>query len=237
MRTSDKIDQVAASMFAVNRDIGRKGLPRTDSKAKVQTKSGANYAYTYLSLPALIEYLQPFLEAAQLFVVQHEDRDAGGLTHVALVTTIFHFSGQFMELGPLIIPAPMDAQQRGSALTYARRYALAAAFNIAADEDDDAAKTKDWGTPPAPAGGTGPPAGENTQGEGVTQPAGSPTILDESGQASSDQWERLVAVSGGSLVRAVNRLNKVNGTAYTKQTAQAGATVAEVVAAITGEGA
>ena len=77
------------------------------------------------------------------------------------------------------------------------------------------------------------PVGENTQGEGVTQPTGSTTLLDI---ASDEQWERLVSVAGGNTVRAVNRLNKVNATNYTKATAREGATSAEVANAITGEG-
>lgn len=77
------------------------------------------------------------------------------------------------------------------------------------------------------------PVGENTQGEGVTQPTGSTTLLDI---ASDEQWERLVSVAGGNTVRAVNRLNKVNATNYTKATAREGATSEEVANAITGEG-
>jgi hypothetical protein len=54
-------------------------------------------------------------------------------------TRIIHSSGECMEFGPLAGSVGGDWQKVGSGITYARRYALAAALGIAADEDDDAA--------------------------------------------------------------------------------------------------
>jgi hypothetical protein len=45
-----------------------------------------------------------------------------------------------MTFGPLYLAAGPNAQTAGSAITYARRYAIAAALNIATEQDDDGAK-------------------------------------------------------------------------------------------------
>lgn len=53
-----------------------------------------------------------------------------------LRTRLVHESGQYFEA---TYPLPIDKPQiMGSAITYAKRYTLAALCNIAADEDDDA---------------------------------------------------------------------------------------------------
>lgn len=132
MRTSEKTEQVAASLFAVHRDLAN---PRKDAKGQVRGRAD----YRYLSLPALIDYLRPKLKDAQLFVTQEL---VGGQGTVECTTTVWHLSGQHIEFGPIRLPAPNDPQQVGSAATYARRYALAAVFNLAADEDDDAASAR-----------------------------------------------------------------------------------------------
>lgn len=52
-------------------------------------------------------------------------------------TTIHHISGESLTFGPLALPVgKKDAQGYGSALTYARRYSLEAAFGIASEDDD-----------------------------------------------------------------------------------------------------
>lgn len=55
-----------------------------------------------------------------------------------LVTTLAHASGQWIKSHMPIITVKNDPQSLGSALTYYRRYALAAIVGVAAaDEDDD----------------------------------------------------------------------------------------------------
>jgi hypothetical protein len=52
-------------------------------------------------------------------------------------TIIHHSSGESMACGPLFVPASkQDAQGFGSAMTYARRYSLMAAFGVPAEDDD-----------------------------------------------------------------------------------------------------
>ena len=65
---------------------------------------------------------------------------AGDEHTIAVETRIYHSSGWTESFGPLVLAAPGGAQAAGSAITYARRYALCAALGIAPDEDDDGAK-------------------------------------------------------------------------------------------------
>jgi hypothetical protein len=55
----------------------------------------------------------------------------------ALVTLLVHSSGEWIETTQLTRPGKGDPQGIGSALTYARRYALQAMTGVAADDDDD----------------------------------------------------------------------------------------------------
>lgn len=54
-----------------------------------------------------------------------------------LVTTIMHSSGEFMSASFKVSPVKNDPQALGSAITYARRYALSAALGLNVQDDDD----------------------------------------------------------------------------------------------------
>tara|TARA_A100000171_G_scaffold25913_1_gene24152 strand:+ start:21450 stop:22046 length:597 start_codon:yes stop_codon:yes gene_type:complete len=76
-----------------------------------------------------------------LSVSQVVDRDEHG---AFLKTIVMHISGEEPIIGkyPLIVQDPTNSQQMGSAVSYARRYALMAALGLATgiqelDEDDD----------------------------------------------------------------------------------------------------
>ena len=52
-------------------------------------------------------------------------------------TVILHKTGEWISTGCISVPvAKKDAQSLGSALTYARRYSLSAAFGVAPEDDD-----------------------------------------------------------------------------------------------------
>jgi hypothetical protein len=56
---------------------------------------------------------------------------------VKVETIILHQSGEWLSCGVLSVPVSKnDAQGFGSALTYARRYSLSAAFGVAPEDDD-----------------------------------------------------------------------------------------------------
>jgi hypothetical protein len=58
-------------------------------------------------------------------------------------TIILHSSGEWLSCGVISVPVSKhDAQGYGSALTYARRYSLSAAFGVAPEDDDGNAAAK-----------------------------------------------------------------------------------------------
>ena len=63
------------------------------------------------------------------------------------VSTVLRSGDEVLDLGTIAMLMPADPQKIGSAITYFRRYSLAAALALVADEDDDAEAAS---TPPAP---------------------------------------------------------------------------------------
>lgn len=108
----------------------------TKSKtAKVPTKSGGSYSYSYADLATVSEIAMPRLTAHGLsFTCAPRLTDAG---HYELVGTLRHASGESTD-GALPIKGGTP-QELGSSITYARRYLLGAMTGIVTDDDDDGA--------------------------------------------------------------------------------------------------
>lgn len=98
-------------------------------------KVNPHFKSRYADLPAIIDAVrEPLAKNGISFAQTTHMTDAG----LVLRTTLLHVSGQSISSDyplPMMVDKP---QQMGSALTYARRYSLAAICGIAADEDDDA---------------------------------------------------------------------------------------------------
>ena len=58
--------------------------------------------------------------------------------NINLTTVLLHSSGEWIASDYSVTPVKNDPQGIGSALTYARRYAMSAILGIASEEDDDA---------------------------------------------------------------------------------------------------
>lgn len=128
------------------------------------TKSANNphFKSKYADLTAVIDAIKPALIAHDLFFTQRPLPSENGIT---VTTFLHHASGETMELGALFVPANKnDAQGFGSALTYARRYALVTAFGVPVEDDDGNAATQRRGAgtdgytgenPPPPSRQTG----------------------------------------------------------------------------------
>lgn len=89
----------------------------------------------YADLQSVIDAIKPQLTAHGLAVVQATMPNSSG---ISLRTTLMHSSGEWIA-GQIDLPIDRmgGIQGMGSALTYARRYALSAMVGIASDEDDD----------------------------------------------------------------------------------------------------
>lgn len=107
---------------------------------KAKKANTGTYSYTYADLAGVLDHVRPVLAKHSLGLVQDVEVADG---RVGITTTLIHSSGESLRFGPLAASAPVDMQKLGSAITYARRYALVAALGIAADEDDDGAAAKD----------------------------------------------------------------------------------------------
>lgn len=68
--------------------------------------------------------------------MEHTEQGAG------LRTTLLHSSGQYMSGVLVLNPSKNDPQGIGSALTYARRYALAAIAGVVTEDDDGNAASR-----------------------------------------------------------------------------------------------
>lgn len=111
----------------------------TARKAIGAAKKGSvnpHFKSKYADLSSVIDAVKEPLEACGLAFVQ-TIKDSN------VVTVILHESGETIELAPFpIVASKNDAQGHGSALTYARRYSLATALGVSADDDDGNAAVK-----------------------------------------------------------------------------------------------
>lgn len=90
----------------------------------------------YASLPAVRAAMQEAFAKNGLSVVQFPEVYEG---RICLHTLLLHSSGQKLNCGTLAAEVDLtNPQKLGSAITYFRRYALAAISQTVADDDDDA---------------------------------------------------------------------------------------------------
>lgn len=131
-----------------------------------KTAENPYYASRYAPLDEVIAATAPALCRHGLCVVQSPSGDT-------LTTLLAHTSGQWVEdsyplhavpmsrKGDATPDAPITPQAYGSAVTYARRYALCAVLNIAGEDDDDGNAVSGpapSATPPKPQGAKAIPA-------------------------------------------------------------------------------
>lgn len=91
--------------------------------------------YKYAPLPEVLTACRTALSENGLAVIQLTRIDAERLI---LETILSHSSGEWIKGEMVVERQPQAPQATGSALTYARRYALSALLGIASEEDDDA---------------------------------------------------------------------------------------------------
>ena len=112
---------------------------KVQQELKTVSKNAEGYGYNYLTLDKLINETRDILTSNGFCILQPMT-EVNGLP--AVKTILLHISGEFIEGVYPITAVTMkqcnDAQQMGAAITYARRYCLAAILNIA-QEDADAA--------------------------------------------------------------------------------------------------
>jgi len=124
---------LAEALAAVQADLPE---VRKAETAKVPTKTGGSYSYTYADLAAITRVILPRLGQVGL---SWTTKPTIVGDRFVLVYKLLHSSGEFEE-GAYPLPDRGSPQEIGSAITYARRYALCSVTGVAPDDDDDAAE-------------------------------------------------------------------------------------------------
>jgi len=91
----------------------------------------------YASLDAILDAVRPILASNGLCLSQEPIFVEG---KAGVTTRVIHSSGETRESTLFLPLKDQTAQGVGSALTYARRYAISSILGIAADDDDDVAE-------------------------------------------------------------------------------------------------
>ena len=113
-----------------------KALVKVQAELKPAVKDAKNpfFKSNYADINSVWDSCRDLLTENGLAVIQ----TTAPAEHAVIVETILaHTSGEWIS-GELMLPlTKSDAQGVGSAITYGRRYGLAAIVGIVADEDDD----------------------------------------------------------------------------------------------------
>jgi hypothetical protein len=106
---------------------------RFDAKAAIN----ADRSYKYATLAAVMDAMRkPFTDNGLCFTQLPTTTEQGGKAGVMVITRLIHESGEELVNRlwlPVMNPTP---QGYGSAITYAKRYALCAIAGVATDDDD-----------------------------------------------------------------------------------------------------
>ncbi|MET3232221.1 UNVERIFIED_ORG: hypothetical protein ABIC54_004426 [Burkholderia sp. 1263] len=124
MKTSESQTKFAPAFLAAQKAI------------KFASKDATNphFKNKYADLPAVVDAIKPALNDAGISYIQSPSPSDDGKLH--LTTRLLHESGEWLE-DTLVMPLPkQDPQGYGSAMTYGRRYALAAITGLYQDDDD-----------------------------------------------------------------------------------------------------
>lgn len=126
MLSSDTIGEVCKALAKA-----QAAMPNVVKNAQVST--GA-YKFRYATLDAILDAVREPLAANGLAVV-HAISHANG--NLVLTARLLHESGEWLGSSVPLAAEKGGIQGLGSAITYLRRYTLAALLGIAADDDDD----------------------------------------------------------------------------------------------------
>ena len=130
MKTSLTLAKIAPALLAAQSEI----------TWACKDSTNPHFKNRYADLQSVIEAIKPALNKHGVFFSQHPTpSDTGTL---GLTTILLHSSGEWIE-DTAIIPLPKnDPQGYGSAMTYGRRYGLAAICGLfQSDDDGEGAKT------------------------------------------------------------------------------------------------
>ena len=125
MKMSESIADLSAAL----------SLAQAAMKCAIKDNVNPHFKSKYATLASHVEAIKAPLAANGLSYSQFPVTSEAG---VGVETILMHSSGQWISGEPYFVPVDkQNAQGVGSALTYCRRYSLAAITGIAPDDDDD----------------------------------------------------------------------------------------------------
>ncbi|WP_290439936.1 ERF family protein [Vagococcus lutrae] len=134
MKMSEGVDELFNGMFLLKSKLKQ---PKFDSSVDYRTKKGDRTKFEYATLKAIEEAIRKAAQTSESGI-DFQQEVINENNNLSVNTIIYHKSGQWVLHGPFTFPTSgQNPQGLGSLSTYARRYALSAAFGIAADKDDD----------------------------------------------------------------------------------------------------
>ena len=152
MLTSDTITKITPALIKAQAEF----KPAVKDAVNPAFARGQNPKPSYVTLAQAIDSVSDALRANGIALIQQTDiQDA----RTVLVTRLIHESGEWIAGRYPVHPVKADPQGEGSALTYARRYALMALVGIAPEDDDGNAAVKAVNNAPADVTRIGPTAG------------------------------------------------------------------------------
>lgn len=126
MLCSDSIAALAAALSAAQAEL----------KNPVFDSVNPHFKSRFATLATVRDTITPVLSRHGLSVVQLATNDPEGRPCVE--TVLAHASGEWISSRLTVPVGKADAHGTGSAITYARRYALMAIVNVVGDQDEDA---------------------------------------------------------------------------------------------------
>jgi len=125
---SESIKEIASALAKFQAEV----------KDPVKDSDNPFFKSKYVELDGLLAAVRPVLSKNGLSFIQSP---GGNGQDITITTLLMHSSGEWIEFDPLTLHAvKTDPQGAGSAITYARRYALSAILGVAWDADDDGNK-------------------------------------------------------------------------------------------------
>lgn len=124
VETSSEIGELAAALAVAQGEI----------KGAIKDAENPYFKSSYADLASVWDACRSALSKNGLAVVQTTTDCEFG--KIRLVTRLIHKSGQWIKSALLLKPMKDDPQALGSAITYGRRYSLAAMVGVAPEDDD-----------------------------------------------------------------------------------------------------
>lgn len=108
--------------------------PHRSKEVEVRMKAGGTYKYSYAPFDELIDIVRPALNRYGIFMTQSESIRDDGKT---MLSTIVRKGSESLILSATVLFTFTNDKDRGTHMSYQRRYQAMAAFGLAADDDTD----------------------------------------------------------------------------------------------------